>query len=153
MFIKTHHKDIILDCDDVIVDMKNILLPTLNKATGKNIQPHQQTDFNLKINYPELSYDEIFDLIIQNNCFEEVNILEGAKEGIYMLKNMGFNLHVVTSRGYHPKAHSLTENHLLSNGIFVDSVNVVKFGQSKSDVYKSIASNFEFIVDDHVENL
>lgn len=153
MFIKSGKKDIILDCDDVIVDMKNVLIPALNKATGKNVQIHEQTDFNLRINFPELSYDEILDIIVKAECFTTVEVLNGAKEGIDMLKDFGFNLHVVTSRGYHPEALKLTREHLLDNNIKVDSINIVNFGQSKSEVYSKIAKHFEFIVDDHVENL
>lgn len=75
-----------------------------------------------------------------------------AAETVTRLKEAGYNIAIITARGYHPEAYAVTQEWLRQHGIPVDRLEIVGAGKSKSAVIESIP-NLTAYIDDHLAHL
>lgn len=149
---KTQTKKIILDLDDVTINMGEVLTPAMNDYTGMNLCMSMWHTYNITDHYPMVDQRKFADIVVNYNLFERAQPFEGAIEATHRLKRLGYDIHVVTSRGFHPDALNLTQSWLSEHDAAFDDLHIVPDGATKSSVYGKVG-NFDFIVDDHVGNI
>lgn len=149
---KTPTNRIILDLDDVTVNMGEVLTPAMNDYTGLNKCMSTWHTYNITDHYPMVDQRKFADIVVNYNLFERAQPFDGAIAATHRLKQLGYDIHVVTSRGFHPDALNLTHTWLQEHGAAFDELHIVPDGATKSSVYGKIGK-FDFIVDDHIGNI
>ncbi len=139
--------------DEVVARLSPGLQIALDSYSG-TIKPWiDWHDFDLSIQYPTVTFDTVAQLIIDSKLLEHAPPIPSALEGMHQLNSMGFDLHVITARGFHPIAHEITETWLHNHDVSFTSLTVVDHGQPKSAAYTKIASNFAYMFDDNADNI
>lgn len=146
-------KDIVIDVDEVIAHIGPVLERIFNDHTGLNVSRHDWSDYNLDDNYPGLTQQDVCRLIEQEEVYQQLEPIDGSIEAFTRLRNIGYRIHLVTARGFHPQARRLTLDWLNDHGYEYNSLSVTKHGEKKSDAYSQLSDSFGYMVDDHLDNL
>jgi phosphoglycolate phosphatase-like HAD superfamily hydrolase len=145
-------KNIVLDCDGVILDYVSmygkILELTFNqKFSPKNIAYHAHNvfDFNIPSHLKKQFFDNFHQLGWSN-----MSPLHGAIEAIQIISSKKFNIHIVTS--IPSQAYQLRLNNLLNLKIPISSFHTSSDSSfnPKKNIVNSI--NPDFFVDDLLQN-
>lgn len=141
---------IILDLDDTLGDLKVRLQNIYRKKTGRtDIHYRDWKSFN-GVNYG-YSFDDLTEFFIEDNSLTLMRPHAGVVETTARLKTLGYDIHIVTARGWHPDAQAVTEAWLTAANITFDKVHIVPFGQCKEELTRSIP-NIHFFVDDRMDH-
>jgi 5'(3')-deoxyribonucleotidase len=138
------------DLDDTICNLRVPMMQALNLYTGKAIDWKDWSGHNLEEIY-EITSDEFVQILIDGNVIERANPVPRIKEVLDALKDKGFNIHIITARGWHPNGMAITEQWFNENKLPFDSINIVPLGGSKADIMDKIG-NIKYLIDDNVNN-
>jgi len=99
---------VVFDMDDVLVSSRELLLNALNEHTGEQLTIDQWHDFTLTNVYKNLNQFELVD-IFHKIQFIENGVLEAyAAETVKHIADQGFNVGILTARGWHQRGEELT---------------------------------------------
>lgn len=91
---------ILVDMDDVLEDLQEAWINRLNKKFALNVNKSTVTDWNIQIYYPNLTKDEVFSPLFEEDFWENVNPKKDAIEILNKLKKDGYSIYLVTSSAY-----------------------------------------------------
>lgn len=151
------------DCDDVLGDCVGTVIAYLNerhpdlvenfeRRAGKPMTRTNYTVYNLA-QVTECSSDRqssVFSGYYGSRHFHDMPILEGVREGVALLRDAGFEIHLATSRPSH--VADLTRIHMQRWGIPIESYNfcggqsVSSSALSKGDVCRRLEA-YAFVDD------
>jgi 5'(3')-deoxyribonucleotidase len=141
---------IIIDLDDTLGDLKVRLQNIYRKKTGRtDIHYRDWKDFN-SVTYG-YTFDDLTEFFIEDNSLALMRPHAGVVETTARLKSLGYDIHIVTARSWHPDAQNVTEAWLTAANITFDQVHIVPFNMCKEEVTRSIP-NIHFFVDDRIEH-
>ena len=117
--------------DGVLGDLIPGICSLCSNLTGTTILPDEW-----------VKYDQYLDLGITNEIFlqghithrvlENIKIYSEVAEHIAHLRNIGYQVAVITSRGFHPDCETITKNTLDEHGIEIDHLIIVGINESKT---------------------
>jgi 5'(3')-deoxyribonucleotidase len=143
-------KNIAFDLDDTACNLRVPMNQALNFYTGKAIHWKDWTGHNLEEIY-EITSKEFVQILIDGHVIERANPVPKIKETLDSLKEKGYNIHIITARGWHPNGMAITEQWFEDNKIPFDSINIVPLGGSKADIMDNIG-NIKYLIDDNENN-
>lgn len=144
------NKTIILDLDDSLASMKERLQEIFRNETGDDtIHYSDWIDFHIKDRYG-ISNDKLLTLFLEDQTLEKLAPHEGVVEVTALMKSKGYNVEIVTARGWHPNAYNLTKKWLDDNYVSYDKINIVPLHQCKEEVTRHI-DNIEIFLDDRLD--
>lgn len=146
-------RDIIIDLDDVIADAAPEFKITFDRFTGTNIPVSSWTTYNFIDQYPTLDIDTIVMLMVGDKILERCKPINKAIESVQALKQYGYNIHIVTSRGLHPNAFNVSKQWLDMYNVPYDTLSVTNYGSLKSTSYNKISTCFAYMFDDNIANI
>lgn len=147
------NKPIAIDIDDVIADLSTDLHLSLAKRYDfvTPVSTWSSYSYTVDLGVP---YDDFLQHIIDDNLLKNLRPIPGAAEALRGLKKAGADLVMITSRGYHPDAYSITEEWLVRNEMTFDDLIIVPHGETKSQAAKLYyPKGFQLMADDYAKNL
>lgn len=140
-----------IDVDDVLFPCTNVLLDHLNKRYSKSVHIDDLENFDLRLQFPEVG-NTVFDYLISEYDYMNQDVLfHYAKPMLQRLKDHGFYVAIVTSRGFHPEGYKNTHNMFTRNRLAFDSLATIGRGQSKIDfMYDHVADDLDLVLEDNV---
>lgn len=142
---------IVLDLDDVLANLRESLYQILTSATGVDLHWQYWTHYDLRQHY-RLVENHLDKILIDAQVLEHCQPEPGAEKITQLLRNLGFQVAIVTARGWHPQAKAITHSWLQSQNIFYDHLHVVPLGGNKLDVFAEL-QDVVMAVDDHPDNI
>lgn len=144
-------KTIILDLDDTLGCLKSRLQEIYRRATGDNTISYNDWDNYGHPNRYGISSEQLSELFIEDNSLQLMKPFEGAVEVTALMKSRGFNVEIVTARGWHPDGYNVTKKWLDDNYISYDRINIVPLFQCKEEATRHI-ENVALFVDDRLDH-
>jgi 5'(3')-deoxyribonucleotidase len=142
---------IVLDLDDVLANLRESLYQILTSATGVDLHWQYWTHYDLRQHY-RLVDNHLDKILIDAQVLENCQPEPGAEKITQLLSNLGFEVAIITARGWHPHAEAITHSWLQSQNIFHDHLHVVPLGGNKLDVFTKL-QDVVMAVDDHPDNI
>ncbi len=143
---------IILDLDDVLANLRESIYRTLATATGIDFHWRHWHHYDDLREHFAVVEDQLEALLIEGGTLEICQPEPGAPEATWMLKDLGFEIAIVTARGWHPDAHPITRQWLATHGIPYDHLRIIPLGGNKLEVLEPFAP-VALAVDDHPANI
>lgn len=142
----------IIDIDDVLADFGSFIVEELNQLSGTQLtkEAYIHHDF---YKFHDLPVSVMGDILRRESIYLRLKPLDKVVEGMYLLKEKGFALHIVTARGKsNSNIEEDTHQWFYDNNIPYDSIDFIDYHEKKSEYYLKYG-NPEFVVDDRVYNL
>lgn len=136
----------VFDCDDVLADLRTIVLQRLSLLLERNVELHELTHWNLSEAFG--SQIDAVDLF-SNISLESIPVELQAAPFLMHLKTEGYRLEIVTARGYHPNAVQRTLNWCHSHSLPIDKVHVVPLYGDKKQVLEQMGQIHFYVEDNH----
>lgn len=138
LLFKLAGKAIICDLDDVIGDFAIPMNKLMNKASGVELAVTDYLTYDYYSRHG-LTREDFLNIVIDNDVFLNMPVKPGAREGLQLLIDKGYEIHIVTARGAFKYAYELTKVWLDSNDIPYTTLHVVDTKVTpKSEVYRNI---------------
>ena len=138
---------IILDLDDVLANLRESLCQTLAQAASSRLHWRDWRHYDLRQHYPTVA-DRLEPLLIAARTLEICQPEPGAAAATQALGRLGFNVLIITARGWHPRGETLTRDWLNDHKIHHDELAVVPLGSNKLEAL-SPTHKVALAVDDH----
>lgn len=146
-------KPFAIDIDDVLADLSTGLYASLKKRYP-DITPVSDWSTYSFIDRFNISQEDFLQHIIDDKLLSTIRPIPSAPQAMRQLKRAGVKLVMITSRGYHPDAFSLTEAWLSKHDIPCDDLIIVPAGHTKDQAAKGLyPKGFHVMMDDHAKNL
>jgi len=142
---------IILDLDDVLANLRESLYQVMYRTTGINTHWREWTHYDLGRHY-QLDDTRLEVALMDEKALESCQPEPGAAAMTQALNELGFELIIITARGWHPNAHALTRDWLVQHDIRHDTLHVTQLGGNKLEALDTHA-HIALAVDDHPNNL
>lgn len=136
---------IVLDCDDVLINLRVSLFKAIEKEYGVDISNTPSYDLH---NMLGINIKQFFECLLKHKAVETSFLDLGVMQSIDYMKQH-YNLVMVSARGWHPKAEELTRETLNSCDIELDDYIFLKPGQEKFKVIHERLGKCYLIIDDH----
>lgn len=91
---------ILIDMDDVLENLSSAWVNMLNKRYGTRVKREDLTDWDMSQFFPELTPDQVYGVLQDEELWETVEPLPGAVDGVRWLIEQGHDVYVVTSSYY-----------------------------------------------------
>lgn len=142
---------IVLDLDDVLANLRDSLYQILTQVTGVDLHWQHWTHYDLKQHYCMVE-DRLEKILIDGQALERCHPEPGAETATEALRRLGFQVAIVTARGWHPQAKAISHAWLQSQNISYDHLHVVPLGGNKLEVLAHL-QDVVMAVDDHPNNI
>lgn len=136
---------ICFDFDDTMNDLLPHWISYLNETYCLNVKKSDIKSWQMKLAFPSLTEDEIFEPLHNPNFWKMVTEKEGASYYIKKLQDEGFEIYVCTST-HHAITHFKFENCLFRLFPFIDRHNIII-------TYNKQLINCDILVDDGTHNI
>ena len=100
MFPKRKRFDILVDLDDVLNNLVNYWVDYLNKKYNLNIDASLIKSWDIKKYIPELTKEQVFEVIYQNEFWEKIKVKDQADYYINRLLDDGHKITIVTASNH-----------------------------------------------------
>lgn len=119
-------EDFIIGCDmdDTLTHLVTPWIQYLNNRYGTHVDPYKELHWDMKVQYPDLTYEQIFEPLFEKEFWKHVTPLTGAVNVVKRLIDEGFQFYVVTSTHYRSLADKLPDV-LFKYFPFIDRHNVI----------------------------
>ena len=141
---------VVLDLDSTIGDLETPLNYHLNELTGKKLSVDDWYKFDT-VGVYGITDEDFYNCIIKNQLLENMQPYPETKALLTNLYRKGYNVNIITSRAYHPKALKVTIGWFAKYDIPFSRIVVNEHGKKKSD-YINEEENVVLFVDDRIEN-
>lgn len=142
---------IILDLDDVLANLRESLYQAMHRVTRIDKHWREWAHYDLRQHF-QVDNAYLDSVLIRERTLESCLPEPGAAEMTHALAELGFELVIITARGWHPAASELTRDWLNRHGIRHDQLHVTQLGGNKLEVLGD-AEAIVLAVDDHPNNL
>lgn len=142
---------IILDLDDVLANLRESLYLTLQRATGIDHHWSRWGHYDLTQHYA-MEKDALHDILRLERALESCQPEPNAAAATRQLAELGFEIAIITARGWHKGAAELTRTWLQQHRIHYDHLTVVALGGNKLEALTPFPE-IAFAVDDHPNNI
>jgi 5'(3')-deoxyribonucleotidase len=142
---------IILDLDDVLANLRESLYRTLTRASGVDLHWRHWHSYDLCEHYPTVC-DRLDEILVNDRTLESCRPEPGAQAATRALSELGFEIAIVTARGWHPRAEAVTRHWLDKHSIQHHRLSIVSLGGNKLEAltpFRRIA----LAVDDHPDHV
>lgn len=136
---------IFVDMDDVLVELLDAWTHELNKISKYNKQPSDITDWEMKLAYPDLTSNQIFDILGHVDFWKNVRQVNDAYTYMKKLIQDGHKVYVATA-SYPLNFFVKTEYCLFKIFDFLSPDNVIC-------IHDKFLLNGDILFDDYYENL
>lgn len=118
--------DFIIGCDmdDTLTHLVTPWIQYLNNRYGTHVNPYKELHWDMKVQYPDLTYEQIFEPLFEKEFWKHVTPMTGAVGVVKKLIDEGFQFYVVTSTHYRSLADKLPDV-LFKYFPFIDRHNVI----------------------------
>lgn len=144
------YKRVGFDYDDVLVDFWQTALPILNEYFGTRVTRDMLNDYAKAPQFFGVDFLEFTRAISKLRVLEQLQPIPGAAEAVQAFRDAGYEITVITSRGWHPKGYIMTRHHMEEHRIAYDSLQIKCGGLTKADY---IEGQLDLYVDDLPQNL
>lgn len=147
-------KNVIFDCDDVLLNWTEGFREYLNRERGITCQTPSPTSWDMS-NWTGLgkakTWKEISLFNEESKDFSKLNPIDGAIDSVREIKSQGYKLHVITSCSSHDDCVSRRKENLTSlfGNVFND-IHCIPLGASKENYLKIYDPSFW--IEDNVQN-
>lgn len=95
-------QDFIIACDmdDTLTHLATPWIQYLNNRYGTHVDPYKEFHWDMKVQFPNLTYDEIFAPLFEKEFWQHVTPIQGAPTFVKKLIDEGFQFYVCTSSHY-----------------------------------------------------
>lgn len=138
---------IVLDLDDVLANLRETLYRVLLTATGVDLPWRQWPHYDLRKLYA-IEEIPLQALLKRERALESCEPEPGAAAATRALRAQGYQVRIITARGWHPDAERLTRHWLAQHGIEHDTLAVVPLTGDKVAMIED-RSQVVLAVDDH----
>lgn len=112
------------DMDDTLTHLVTPWIQYLNNRYGTHVDPYKELHWDMKVQYPDLTYEQIFEPLFEKEFWKHVTPMTGAVGVVKKLIDEGFQFYVVTSTHYRSLADKLPDV-LFKYFPFIDRHNVI----------------------------
>lgn len=146
---------IILDIDDTSGDLKTRLQDLYRKETGDESIHYDQWDEYFVSHRYGISEERLYEMFIESATMESMDPHDGLSEITNEIHRRGYQIEIVTARGWHPKGYDVTKEWLDRNKVAYDNINVVPLDQCKEVATRRLGDIKLFVDDrdDHCFNM
>lgn len=139
--------DFIIGCDmdDTLTHLVTPWIQYLNNRYGTHVDPYKELHWDMKVQYPDLTYEQIFEPLFEKEFWKHVVPLPGAVNVVKRLIDEGFQFYIVTSTHYRSLADKLPDV-LFRYFPFIDRHNVII-------TYNKQLINCHVLIDDGTHNI
>lgn len=142
---------VIFDCDDTLGNLKDRLENIYRTETGNQlISSNDWKDYN-SIDRYGISSDQLTGLFYNDKTLENIVPHDGISEISHTLRDLGYNIEIVTARAWHDRAYEITEKWLNDNNFAYDRINIVPLTQCKEEATRHI-ENIKLFIDDRFDH-
>jgi hypothetical protein len=138
------------DVDDVIVETSALMEKTLRRMTGKTI---------LSQSWPHHGFAEIYgfkpgdmerlrEMWMHDQLLERAPLREGVAEAMVSIRQSGYELGLITARGWHPQGEALTWAMAAKHGLPIGEVVVLSYEECKAKKLEDLGVRVDGFVDD-----
>lgn len=146
-------KPFAVDIDDVLGHLGESLNASLNAMTGRSVPFHHWSHFRF-FEFYGIEIEQFLSRIIDEKLLTEMPPCAGAQRALASIREAGSDVVLITARGYHPQAESVTLEWLERHGMHFDDLIIVPEGQSKGEIaQKRYPKGFAVMIDDNANNL
>lgn len=139
---------IMLDLDDTLCDLSNQLQKALLIETKKNIPVSKWHNYNLG-NIYQMNGKVVEETIKKHNLFQTIKPFEKVNSAIKTLKNLGYDLVIVTARKNIDTKGDITKRWLKEYDIKYDELIVTTHALGKASIAQSIKPTWS--IDDNTQ--
>lgn len=139
-----HNPIIGVDLDDVLWDLLSAWLKRYNVIVDGDVKPSDVKSWNIEQYIVPNTREMLFYILEQNDFWETVQPMHGAREALYRLMRDGYNVYIVTASNYKTLPSKL--NHFLDLYPFVHKDQVVVTKEKQ-------LLDLDVMIDDNPENL
>jgi uncharacterized HAD superfamily protein len=142
---------VVLDLDDTLACLKRPLMKVLNKITGKSIHWKEWDRYDICSIY-DISHESFRDMLIDSDILLGLNPYEDSIKFVNEIKDLGYEIVIVTARGWHPNAYDVTSQWLKNNDVHYDKLFITNHNEPK---YKKLQNynRIKLAVDDSYKNI
>lgn len=144
----------LVDSDDVLVSCAPLMNALLNQIGGQaSVEDYTSYDFP---SFHGLTNNEMKAAVDADKTFLKMELLPKAREAMKLLKDNGYEVRIITSRGAFKDALSLTLQYYLKQDVLFDSIDIVDPRiEKKSDIYSKYLRDgvTTILFDDSIANL
>ena len=91
---------ILVDMDDTIELLLNAWLAKVNRIYGRHVGYEDITNWDVSAAYEGLSHEQVYDVILEDDFWQEVEPMPGAAEVLERLIQEGHEIYIVTVTPY-----------------------------------------------------
>jgi len=142
---------IIFDLDDVLANLRESLYQTLTRVTGIDLHWRHWQHYDLRQHYSTIA-ERLDEVLVHGRTLEACHPEPGAVAVTRALHELGYELAIVTARGWHPQAEAITREWLHHHHITYDHLTVVPLGGNKLTVLTPFR-DITLAVDDHPSHI
>lgn len=126
---------IIFDMDEVIVNIRDRLADHLNQATGKNIPASAWYQHDLEGIYG-IDSKQLIDIFFSSRILETATLEPDADKALNNAKNFGYNVGILTARGWHHDGLNISQQTVTQFQLPVDHIVAVPLHAKKHEVIR-----------------
>ena len=126
---------IIFDMDEVIVNIRDRLAEHLNQATGKNIPSSAWYQHDLEGIYG-IDSERLLEIFFSSRILETATLEPDAANALRNAKGFGYNVGILTARGWHHDGLSISQETVAQFQLPVDHIVAVPLHAKKHEVIR-----------------
>lgn len=139
---------IVLDCDDVLSNAREPFAEVVSHLVERTVSHEEWDKWDALIHQNDLTFEQLTPRVVETNVLENMDPEKGAAVVTNMLKKLGYEIIILTARGFHPNGHKITENWCNVHNITFDEIIVVGPHECKSETIKGLG-DIHIYVDDN----
>jgi len=142
---------VVFDLDDVLCNLREGIHKSLNVVTGKSIHWEDWDRFSLESIY-DIAHEDCMRVLIEHEILENATLEPGVHTAVRTAYEAGYQVAILTARGWHPDSDKTTKQWLEAHNIRHDRLDIVPYGIPKAE-FISRYSQVAFMLDDHPEHI
>lgn len=143
---------VVFDCDDVLANMREPLSHVVSTVTNRFAHWSEWEEWGACVDDYDITFYDIIPHILKHNILEQLVPDPDAVEVTSKLQELGFEIVIVTARGFHPNAQAMTTDWLHRHDIKHDRVLITDPHTPKSNVIELLGP-VEIYIDDNSDHI
>lgn len=141
---------IVLDCDDVISELRFELTKLLQQHTDQIVDHRDWIEHgSVPEQYNLGTFKDFESSMVEHDIIENANPDPNASYVIDTIRNKGYYVYILTARGWHPRGTEATEQWCAEHNLHVDDIVCVDISHCKSETLERLGPIKAFVDDNH----
>ena len=141
-------KTLLFDLDDTLASFREPMYNLLRTLTDKDIHWSQWEKYHVGQSYYGITNEKFCDYIVEHGVLETLKPHDEAKEVLTTLNKNGYDIIIVSARGFHPNAHAVTKEWFDKYELPYEEIVISTHNKSKIDTVDN--KNILLSVDDNI---